>query len=283
MQLSPAEAARRHVRRERNKVAAAKCRNRRRELTDRLQGETDHLEDHQQMLQQEIIALEQEKQKLEYLLAHHAPNCKAGIVDEFNAIPSQINRAMTTVEPTLSPTSIPPYITNNLVSNLSEDYSAFFELDNRHSNLVQPASAAPSASSALVNSSYNLNRGFDPNYQCEVGSTSAFRPVNVSGFRRENMNALNSNIPPLVRNSAALCTTYFPESHEGTSNLTFKNAVSANRPVPFSNATTSFSAIPFDQSNLASQNFCSFDHRRQSVADCPCTGSVRSPKHLLAL
>jgi len=60
-------------------LAAAKCRNRRRELTDRLQGETDHLEDHQQMLQREIIALKREKTNLEYILASHSPNCRAGI------------------------------------------------------------------------------------------------------------------------------------------------------------------------------------------------------------
>uniref|UniRef100_H2YSV4 BZIP domain-containing protein n=1 Tax=Ciona savignyi TaxID=51511 RepID=H2YSV4_CIOSA len=78
-ELSPAEASKRHVRRERNKIAAAKCRNRRRELTDRLQGETDHLEDHQSLLHQEIMALQQEKDQLEFLLAAHSPQCKAGI------------------------------------------------------------------------------------------------------------------------------------------------------------------------------------------------------------
>ena len=37
-QLTPEEEEKRRVRRERNKLAAAKCRNRRRELTDRLQA-----------------------------------------------------------------------------------------------------------------------------------------------------------------------------------------------------------------------------------------------------
>ena len=37
-QLTPEEEDKRRVRRERNKLAAAKCRNRRRELTDRLQS-----------------------------------------------------------------------------------------------------------------------------------------------------------------------------------------------------------------------------------------------------
>ena len=38
IQLSPEEMERRMIRRERNKLAAAKCRNRRRELTDTLQN-----------------------------------------------------------------------------------------------------------------------------------------------------------------------------------------------------------------------------------------------------
>ena len=44
-QLSPEEEEKRRIRRERNKMAAAKCRNRRRELTDTLQAETDQLEE----------------------------------------------------------------------------------------------------------------------------------------------------------------------------------------------------------------------------------------------
>lgn len=40
--LSQEEIERRRVRRERNKLAAAKCRNRRRELTDTLQNVSEH-------------------------------------------------------------------------------------------------------------------------------------------------------------------------------------------------------------------------------------------------
>ncbi|KAJ3613083.1 hypothetical protein NHX12_019339 [Muraenolepis orangiensis] len=41
-QLTPEEEEKRRVRRERNKLAAAKCRNRRRELTEMLQGDTSY-------------------------------------------------------------------------------------------------------------------------------------------------------------------------------------------------------------------------------------------------
>ncbi|TRZ02005.1 hypothetical protein DNTS_024169 [Danionella cerebrum] len=74
--LSPEEYERRRVRRERNKMAAAKCRNRRRELTDSLQNQTDQLEDEKSRLQKEIAELQKEKEKLELVLEAHRPICK---------------------------------------------------------------------------------------------------------------------------------------------------------------------------------------------------------------
>uniref|UniRef100_A0A8V5GPD1 Uncharacterized protein n=1 Tax=Melopsittacus undulatus TaxID=13146 RepID=A0A8V5GPD1_MELUD len=71
--LTPEEEEKRRVRRERNKLAAAKCRNRRRELTDRLQAETDHLEEEKAELESEIAELRKEKERLELVLAAHAP------------------------------------------------------------------------------------------------------------------------------------------------------------------------------------------------------------------
>ncbi|NXE48124.1 FOS protein, partial [Casuarius casuarius] len=74
--LSPEEEEKRRIRRERNKMAAAKCRNRRRELTDTLQAETDQLEEEKSALQAEIANLLKEKEKLEFILAAHRPACK---------------------------------------------------------------------------------------------------------------------------------------------------------------------------------------------------------------
>ncbi|XP_075060496.1 fos-related antigen 2 isoform X1 [Mixophyes fleayi] len=75
-QLSPEEEEKRRVRRERNKLAAAKCRNRRRELTDKLQAETEKLEHEKSGLQKEIAELTKEKDKLEFMLVAHSPMCK---------------------------------------------------------------------------------------------------------------------------------------------------------------------------------------------------------------
>ncbi|XP_072102030.1 fos-related antigen 1-like isoform X2 [Mobula birostris] len=75
-ELSPEEEERKRLRRERNKLAAAKCRNRRRELTDWLQAETDQLEDKKSSLQKEIAELQKEKERLEFVLEAHQPICK---------------------------------------------------------------------------------------------------------------------------------------------------------------------------------------------------------------
>ncbi|NWV85567.1 FOSB protein, partial [Dasyornis broadbenti] len=80
-QLTPEEEEKRRVRRERNKLAAAKCRNRRRELTDRLQAETDQLEEEKAELESEIAELRKEKERLEFVLVAHAPACKVPFED----------------------------------------------------------------------------------------------------------------------------------------------------------------------------------------------------------
>ncbi|XP_054845790.1 fos-related antigen 1 [Eublepharis macularius] len=74
--LTPEEEERRRLRRERNKLAAAKCRNRRKELTDSLQAETDQLETEQSSLQKEIAELQKQKERLELVLETHRLACK---------------------------------------------------------------------------------------------------------------------------------------------------------------------------------------------------------------
>ncbi|XP_046900845.1 fos-related antigen 2 isoform X1 [Hypomesus transpacificus] len=85
-QLTPEEEEKRRVRRERNKLAAAKCRNRRRELTDMLQGETEKLEEEKADLQKEIETLQKEKDKLEFMLVAHNPVCKLPTEDRHQGL-----------------------------------------------------------------------------------------------------------------------------------------------------------------------------------------------------
>ncbi|XP_072532956.1 v-fos FBJ murine osteosarcoma viral oncogene homolog Ab [Salminus brasiliensis] len=116
-QLAPEEEEKRRLRRERNKMAAAKCRNRRRELTDTLQAETDQLEDEKSALQNDIANLLKEKERLEFILAAHRPICK---------IPSEMDTAFP--EPSVSPagpiSEIPPIATTSVASRLTETSSA---------------------------------------------------------------------------------------------------------------------------------------------------------------
>ncbi|XP_032442122.1 proto-oncogene c-Fos-like isoform X1 [Xiphophorus hellerii] len=81
-QPSKEDEERRRVRRERNKIAAAKCRNRRRELIDSLQAETDLLEEEKSTLQTEIADLLKEKERLEHILASHRSSCKLPAQDD---------------------------------------------------------------------------------------------------------------------------------------------------------------------------------------------------------
>ncbi|XP_054894158.1 protein c-Fos [Poeciliopsis prolifica] len=65
-------------------MAAAKCRNRRRELTDTLQAETDKLEEEKAALETEIANLLKEKERLEFILATHKSVCQ--IPEELESI-----------------------------------------------------------------------------------------------------------------------------------------------------------------------------------------------------
>uniref|UniRef100_A0A8C4QUY9 FOS-like antigen 1a n=1 Tax=Eptatretus burgeri TaxID=7764 RepID=A0A8C4QUY9_EPTBU len=76
LQLNSEEEEKRQLRRERNKIAAARCRNRRRELTEKLQNETDLLEEEKARLQSAISILQKEKDHLEIILATHRGSCK---------------------------------------------------------------------------------------------------------------------------------------------------------------------------------------------------------------
>uniref|UniRef100_A0A8C8DMK8 FBJ murine osteosarcoma viral oncogene homolog B n=1 Tax=Oryzias sinensis TaxID=183150 RepID=A0A8C8DMK8_9TELE len=102
--LTPEEEEKRRVRRERNKLAAAKCRNRRRELTDRLQSETDILEEEKAELEAEISELQKEKERLEFVLVAHQPNCKIPYQDQ----PQQSSMQLPPVQPQLPAPALQP-------------------------------------------------------------------------------------------------------------------------------------------------------------------------------
>ncbi|XP_012682800.2 cyclic AMP-dependent transcription factor ATF-3 [Clupea harengus] len=74
-EVRPEEAERRKRRRERNKVAATKCRNKKKKITDCLQKESEKLETVNADLKEQIEQLKQQKQQLVYMLNLHRPTC----------------------------------------------------------------------------------------------------------------------------------------------------------------------------------------------------------------
>ncbi|KAM9798659.1 cyclic AMP-dependent transcription factor ATF-3 [Neosynchiropus ocellatus] len=74
-EMSRDELDRRKRRRERNKIAAAKCRNKKKEKTETLQKESEKLESVNTDLKSQIQTLKQQKQQLVYMLNLHRPTC----------------------------------------------------------------------------------------------------------------------------------------------------------------------------------------------------------------
>ncbi|XP_013139192.1 PREDICTED: protein fosB-like isoform X1 [Papilio polytes] len=74
--LSPEEEERRKIRRERNKMAAARCRKRRLDHTNELQEETEKLEEKKSMLQDELRKLNDDREHLQALLQNHLQSCR---------------------------------------------------------------------------------------------------------------------------------------------------------------------------------------------------------------
>ncbi|KAF3702821.1 Proto-oncogene c-Fos Cellular oncogene fos [Channa argus] len=134
-QITPEEEEKRRIRRERNKQAAAKCRNRRRELTDTLQAETDQLEDEKSSLQNDIANLLKEKERLEFILAAHQPICKipseldthfplASISPAHSCLSTEVSsQSQTTISETSTITSSQPTFTSTSNSIFSSSSS----------------------------------------------------------------------------------------------------------------------------------------------------------------
>lgn len=138
--LSPDELERRRIRRERNKMAAAKCRNRRRELTDSLQNETDHLEDEKSRLKKEIAELQKEKDKLELVLEAHKPICKVHDSDSDSDSNSDL--------PALSGIKIEP-VDQDLPGPSGKSKSHFKPYKPKPKITIPPPPAAPSSAASV--------------------------------------------------------------------------------------------------------------------------------------
>ncbi|KAG0714505.1 Transcription factor kayak, isoforms A/B/F [Chionoecetes opilio] len=99
------EQERRCVRRERNKMAAARCRKRRLDQTNLLQDETDDLEDKKVELQTEIQLLQQQRDELEFLLATHKAVCRRHV--HTSAAPAVSSAVPISVAPVSTTVTLP--------------------------------------------------------------------------------------------------------------------------------------------------------------------------------
>ncbi|XP_031343132.1 transcription factor kayak isoform X1 [Photinus pyralis] len=102
LNLTPEEEERRRVRRERNKMAAARCRKRRVDHTNALLNETDGLEQKKLAMQNELQELQAIKEELEFLLDSHRTShcCRLQNGQQNDNPPSP---------PDIKPFVIPPY------------------------------------------------------------------------------------------------------------------------------------------------------------------------------
>ncbi|XP_054733362.1 transcription factor kayak [Anastrepha obliqua] len=74
--MSPEEEEKRRIRRERNKLAAARCRKRRVDQTNELELEVDRLVGIRETLQKEVEGLKVTKNRLAFILEAHRPTCQ---------------------------------------------------------------------------------------------------------------------------------------------------------------------------------------------------------------
>lgn len=89
--LTPEEEAKRKVRRERNKLAAARCRKRRVDQTNELTDKVELLERDRQRLQAEIQELQDCKEELEFYLENHRAQAQCRLNLQTNIIDRKSN------------------------------------------------------------------------------------------------------------------------------------------------------------------------------------------------
>jgi len=114
------ERDKRRVRRERNKLAAAKCRQRRVDHTNCLIGETEDWEEKNATLEQEISKLHQQKEQLEFILEAHKAMCRQNKANKQTATTSTATSTCSLDTPTtevVTPTSVFNYTMGNTVQN----------------------------------------------------------------------------------------------------------------------------------------------------------------------
>lgn len=167
--LTPEDEERRKRRRERNKIAATKCRLKKRERTANLITESDTLEHQNVDFKTQIDQLNKEKLKLEQVLDSHRRQCVMNIppVTREKLVATGVNRRLSGMDSVGSPLS-------NRSSNRQHQHS--------YSNNSSPSSVTPV--STLSPSSTNNNRPASVDLTCTntyLHSTLELYPSPITG------------------------------------------------------------------------------------------------------
>ncbi|KAK3708218.1 hypothetical protein RRG08_023627 [Elysia crispata] len=206
--LPPEEEERRRVRRERNKLAAAKCRQRRVDHTNELVEETEELERVQSELEQEIASLQQEKDQLEFILQAHQPVCK---VAQRQVALAAAQVKVKVERPSLSP---PPH-RNGVPQNLS---------------LTSSSSNSTTVTTTAVSTAHLIPE--QQHYQPSPPSFSAPSPQAVAGGHLESLAATSrpNSLPLIKRNRARMLQASADAANATTNSASTPGTTTINTP-----------------------------------------------------
>merc|ERR1711953_347795 len=102
--LDPEEDEKRKMRRNRNRLAAARCRQKRLDQIETLQVEVNNWEKKNRSLEEEVAALKADKEELQYILAAHRNSCSLQVkvepaTEEESPVFVQVQPSLETVKP----------------------------------------------------------------------------------------------------------------------------------------------------------------------------------------
>jgi len=120
--MDPEEDEKRSMRRNRNRLAAAKCRQKRLDQIETLQVEVNNWEKKNRSLEEEVAALKADKEELQYILAAHRSTCSlqvkvepAAATEEESPVFVEVQPSQETVKPQRPGSlSLTPLTVNNI-------------------------------------------------------------------------------------------------------------------------------------------------------------------------
>lgn len=167
--------SRKRIRRERNKQAAARCRQRRVDLTNHLMAETETLDMVRADLQREVENLVHQKNQLEFILQAHTTHCRM-----------------------IPPSSSPP-----------GSIPQFVKLESSDTNFLQPPSASCQVSASTISAQ------LPPHCQLRQAGTSILNSSNQmapKGSAKQVTSTTSANHMPFITSANLMASTSLSEA-----------------------------------------------------------------------